>query len=163
MLPKPAFVEILGMSKEALDVGDWETNTGVDNVTIRHYRHRKNAIGEKPCIGLLFLGDGPPEEDTFNLSHSEALRQMDFQLVVDCDIPTEDSDEDPTGLETPGRLMAYGLKLLKDPAGPLYPNVHEVFDGPKDLDEASTPDKARMTRTISVLYRVKSEDEDVRL
>jgi hypothetical protein len=159
MIDEEPFVKILLAGKAALALGTWEVETGIA-VGVRHYRHRKTGQDERPCVSIMFVSDGPPEEDTPQTSHDEKWMQSEWQLIVDHELRTEDSNTDETGLAELGRIAAYALRLLKDPAGPLFAMVHEIVDGAKVLDESSQPDKARFTRAISILYRVRADDEN---
>lgn len=162
MISDAPCVELLGDMKTAMEAGDWETNVGLA-VKIRHFRHRRTGQDERPCVSILFNSDGPPEEFPPYISHSEKIMQMEVVLVADADLPSEESEEDPTGLAILNRMLAYALMLLRDPANGFSTKVHEIVDGLKDLDDSSQADKGRLTRALSVIYRVSSDDENTKL
>lgn len=162
MISDAPHVQLLIDAKTALESGDWVDAVGV-SVKIRHQRHRKTSPDERPCLALMFVSDGPPDEGTDQISHWEKIMQSEWEMIVDADLANEESEDDPTGVGFLSRIVAYALQLLRDPARGFGNQVHEIVDGTKTLDEGSQPDKGRLSRSISVIYRVMSEDENLKL
>lgn len=165
LLPLSPDVILLEAGLSALQSNDWADLTGLeDPVTCRHYRQRRsNSVDERPGLALQFLSCAPPEEDTPQISHDEKLMQMDLNLIAEWDVKIESTGDDPTGLEDGNRLLAGGVMALRDRTKAFAPLVHEIVVGLKELDETTQADKGRLTLAVSVLYRVRSDDENVLL
>jgi hypothetical protein len=134
------------------------------NVTIRHARNRKPVRAEKPCMSIIIVSDDyqPDEADR---NDWEQVRELIVDLQADLDLDTEDSGDDPTGLDKLSRFVAAFVAGLKDPEMPTYLGglCDWIRVGALEPDDRSTPDDGRMTRAIHVLYRVRSDDANVLL
>lgn len=132
-------------------------------VTVRHARNRKPVRGEKPAISLILVSDEPqPDEQDRNLW--EAVREMVVDVQVDADLDKEDSGLDETGLGALMLMVAIFVASLRGPDQTWIAGmVDAVQIGSLEPDDRSTPDDGRMTRALTVLYRVRSDDENVLL
>lgn len=134
-------------------------------MTIRHARNRKPVRSEKPCITLILVDDDRQQADV-DRNEWETVREMTVDLQCDLSLSTEDSGRDPTGLEALLLVLGTFLAALRDPDQPnlcLGGLCDDITVGAIDPDEDSTPDEGRMTRRVTVLYRVRTDDPNVLL
>ena len=145
------------------DVGrsvDYLEEAGIaEPVTIRHARNRKPVRSERPCITIIMTGD-EPRPDEMQRNDWETTREMTFDLQADMELPTEVSDEDPTGLGDISLFLAAMVYAIRAPGNPLLQLVDWVMPGKLDPNDDSPSDDGRMTRGLSVVYRVRSDDEN---
>lgn len=134
------------------------------SLTVRHSRNRKPARSERPLLSIIFVGDDERPDDV-DRNAWESVREMTVDLQVDLDLDTETSYFDPTGLLYLSLVLAAALKSLKDPEQPIFLNgkCDWIRVGSIDPEERSTPDVGRMTRALTVIYRVRSDDANVLL
>jgi hypothetical protein len=133
-------------------------------VTVRHARNRKPALGEVPSISLILVSDEPQPTEG-QLTEWEIVREMVVDVQADVQLAIEDTGEDETGLSLLMLTIAVFVKSLKDPenASWLGGLCDWISIGALEPDDRSTPDEGRMTRALTVLYRVRSDDENVLL
>jgi hypothetical protein len=166
MIGQPPHIQLLAAILATLEAVDWEAETGVVGLTIRHARHRFSTSSEKPCLSIRWTGNNDDGARGESLTAWEKPREMNVDLQIDMALPAESSDEDPTGWLAHSRIAAAALTALQTP-GPtnaLYPPLAQWVRGGDDApDEDSKPDDARLVKSLSVLYRVKTEDESVLL
>ena len=163
MLPDAPHILLLMAIKETALAVDFLEDAGVaETVTIRHARNRKPVRSEKPCISILLVSDDPrPDELQRNMW--ETTRELVFDLQGDMDLETEDSDADPTGLGKLSKMLAAASRAIRDEASPLGQLCDYVTAGTVAPDEKSQADEGRLVKGMSVLYRVRSDDENVLL
>lgn len=163
MIDTPPHIQLLAAIKTTLEAVDYQADAGVAGVKIRHRRNRYSWDSERPCVSIVFVHDVIPDDAALELNAWEKQRQLTVDLVVDLDLPPEDSDEDPTGNLALSLVAAASLRAMKDPASPIaqlsdYISGHDI-----EPSEDSKPDKGRLSLTSIVLYRVRSDDENVLL
>lgn len=164
MIQQEPFVKLLGYAKASLDLVDWEVETGIAGVKPRHFRNRNTTSEERPGVALRFDHDLPQQEgEVPNHNTWEKVRELALSIVVDVDLDSEESEEDPTGFDKPSRIAAVAMKALRDPTKPFAQKVDWSRQDSIDPDEDSTPDKGRLVYAVIVLYRVRSDDENVLL
>jgi hypothetical protein len=166
MIDLPPPIQILLKLAERGRAADY-TEAGIISgpVTVRHARNRRPVKSEKPCITLIFVTD---EEQPTELQRNEweVVREMVVDIQVDLDLETEDSGNDETGMGNLAMVVAVFVKSLRDdPVNASW--IDGMCDwiriGTLEPDDRSTPDDGRMTRALSVLYRTRSDDENVLL
>lgn len=163
MIADAPYVRLLlaaAQTLEATNLNDAGIAAGV-LVTVRHARSRKVMKGERPGISIVFVGDDPTGAE--DLNNDETQREMVFDLQCDVEMETEVSGEDPTGLGLLSRLAAVATRALRDDASPLRALCDFVTPGSVDPDDENRGDEGRLVRRLSVLYRVRSDDENVLL
>jgi hypothetical protein len=134
-------------------------------MTVRHARNRKPVRSEKPCITLVFVGDEPRSDDEQQLNDWETARELTFDLQLDMDLDTEDSELDPTGYAKMSRVLAVAYSSMVETVGLKFLGglADWIANGSYDPDDKSTSDDGRLVLGISVLYRVRSDDPNVLL
>lgn len=139
--------------------------SGVSDVKTRHTRNRYANAEERPALSFRMVSDQPRDQPQYH-SMWEVVRELEIDMQVDADLPTEDSEEDPTGLDTLGWLANCALKILKDDDRQ-YPSadgryledmIDDVIDAGVIPDEDSEADEARFIHRIVVLYRTPVND-----
>lgn len=164
MIEQPPFVKLLGWADDALALVDFAAETGIADVTHRPFRNRNTMEDERWCVAVRFETDLPQQDgEVQNHNAWEKCRELTLSLIVDGDLETEDSGNDPTGLAQLGMIAAAAFKGLRDPAGPLAQKCDWMRLGGIEPDEDSTPDEGRLVYAVIVLYRVRSDDENVLL
>lgn len=165
ILPAP-HIRLLVAAYQTLEPIDWLTDTGVDGLTLRHMRHRFSTSSEKPCLSLRWTGNNDPGTRGEYLNAWERPREMGLDLIIDMALPTELSGDDPTGWEKHSRIAARAMTAFQTQgdANFLYPLLCDwIVAGDDSPDEDSKPDDARLVKSLSVLYRVRVDDENVLL
>lgn len=159
MVEDPPYIRLLEALKATIDPVDYEAEAGIEDVNTRHQRHRYAADEEKPALSVRFTNDVPRGDD---LDHNqwETLRELAADLVADVKLPPEDSAEDPTGLLTGARLLAAAMKAVRDPSSPIALLCDRVILGVIGGDEDSNYDVGRLVCGVTVVYRVRSDDEN---
>jgi len=134
------------------------------NVTVRHARNRQAVKGELPSIGLILVSDDPQVSDQ-QRNMDEVVREMVVDVQADIELATEDGGEDETGLAMLMIMIAIFLRSLKDEenASWLGGLCDWISVDSLEPSDRSTADAGRMTRAIRVLYRTRSDDENVLL
>lgn len=149
-------VILLEQAKAVLVAIDFEEETGLANVKVRHFRNRHARQTERPCISILFDQTTP-----FDNAQDSAWEQghiMEFSLVADVDLPPEDSEVDPTGLETPARLLAACVQRLRAEDSPMRAWCDWISDTGKTPDDDSSSDAARLSHGLQARYRTDAND-----
>lgn len=165
MIETPPHIKLLMKIEEMINLVDFETAAGIGQpMQVRHSRNRKPARSERPLLSIIFVADDVRPDDV-NRNAWEVVREMTVDLQVDLDLDTETSFEDPTGLLYLSMCLAAATNALKDPEQPVFlqGKCDWINVGSIDPEERSTPDVGRMTRALSVLYRVRSDDANVLL
>lgn len=161
----PPHLKLLAEMSNMIGVVDFQVQAGISRpMQIRHSRNRKPLRSERPLLSIIFVGDDVRPDDV-NRNAWEVVREMTVDLQVDLDLDTEVSFADPTGLLYLSLCLAAAIKSLKHPEQPIFLNgkCDWINVGSIDPEERSTPDVGRMTRALSVLYRVRSDDANVLL
>jgi len=163
MIAMPPPIVLLRKMAELGRAADY-TQAGVtDPVTVRHARNRKPVRGEVPAISLILVSDDP-QPDEFDRNAWEKVRQMVVDVQVDVDLPTEESQIDDTGMAILMMMIAVFVASLRGPDQTWLDQLCDVvLMGSLEPDDRSKPDDGRMTRALTVLYRVRSDDENVLL
>ncbi len=170
MIPTPPPIVILREMKRLGLLADF-TQAGVTSapVTVRHARNRDPAKGEIPSVTLILVSDDP-RQDEQDHNMDERTREMVVDVQIDLVLANEESGDDDTGLLALMLVLAVFVQALRtgDPAGPnpivwVSGLVQDLFVDSLAPDDRSTPDDGRMTRALRVLYRVRSDDENVLL
>lgn len=174
MIDIPPPIRLLEAIKQTLEPVDYLNRAGLAGVRIRHRRNRNTKAGERPCIAIAFVDDDGPDDDQLDLTCGERQRSLTVDLIADVDLAPEKADIDqdpatpgveidPTGNLVPSRLLAAAIEALKTPGSAI--DVLSDYISVKSLspDEDSQADYGRLVRTIIVLYRVRSDDENVLL
>lgn len=163
MIALPPPVAILLKMAELGRMADYSQAVGGATVTIRHSRNRKPVRAEVPAVTLILVSD-EPRQDELDRNDWERVREMVIDVQVDTHLAAEDTMIDETGLAVPMILVALFVASLR---GPNQTWISEMVDdvrvGSLEPDDRSTPDEGRMTRALTVLYRVRSDDENVLL
>lgn len=144
---------------------DYEDRAGLSSpVTVRHSRNRQPVRAERPALTIIFVSD-EPRADEQDRNDWEQVREMVVDLQCDLDLETENSVADPTGLLYLSLVLAAALASFKDPEMPVFLGglCDFIMVGSVDPAERSQPDIGRMTRELTVLYRVRSDDANVLL
>lgn len=132
-------------------------------IVFRHARNLPPPAAERPCLCVLWKGNtlDPQMRD---LNDWEQQRSMDTDLVLDIELPEEDSEEDPTGWLIASTMMAaaYGAVRADTSQTALLSDWVQNGDLTPD-DDASGPDNARLVQGVPVLYRVLVEDPNTLL
>jgi hypothetical protein len=131
-------------------------------VTVRHAFSRKALRSEKPAISLIMVDDDNRNDDV-NLNAWETARVLVFDMQADVDTDTEDTGLDPTGLRKVSRLLAAAVHGMRAEGSPLMGLIDEFTVGALGPDDKSQSENVRLVRTVSVLYRVRADDENVLL
>lgn len=165
MIQTPPTIRLLRMMADRGRAADY-TQAGVVSapVTVRHARNRNPVRAEKPAVSLILVSDEEqPSEQMRN--EWEVVREMIVDVQVDLDLATEDSGGDDTGMASLMLVIAVFVQSLRDPEVPSWLGGYcdWIKVGALEPDDRSTPDEGRMTRALSVLYRVRSDDENVLL
>lgn len=165
MLQTPPPIRLLRMMADRGRAADFSQAGIVSKpVKVRHARNRNPVRGEKPAVTLILVSDEPqPTELARN--EQELVREMVVDVQADIDLATEESGEDDTGLEVLMLVIAVFVDSLRDQNVPSWLGGYcdWISIGALEPDDRSTPDEGRMTRALSVLYRVRSDDENVLL
>lgn len=159
--PEP-FDRLLDAIVATGDTVDWLTQTGQDSVTARHGRNRYADEEEKPCVSVVFVGDEPAGDD---LDHNawETVRELQIDLVVDAALDPEDGNLDPTGYRRLSRIAAAFIKAMRTPGSPIDLLSDWVRQAGIAPDDRSTSDQGRLVSSVIVVYRVRTDDENVLL
>lgn len=133
-------------------------------VTIRHARNRNPVRSERPCISLICVSDEVRGDDQMR-NEWEVVRELVVDLQVDLELTAEDSGLDETGLAALSMTVTAFLRAIRDeePTSWLDGMCDWISIGSLEPDDRSTPSDGRMTRAITVLYRTRSDDENVLL
>jgi len=161
----PPHIKLLIAIENALLTVDFAVQAGISRpLTIRHSRSRAPVRAERPALSIIFVGDDPrPDEQDRN--DWEQVRELTVDLQVDLDLETENRFQDRTGLLYLSLVQAVAVKALKEPDMPVFLGglCDWISVGSIDPEERSQPDIGRMTRALTVLYRVRSDDANVLL
>jgi hypothetical protein len=165
VIATPPHIRLLLAIEEFASLVDYEDAAGIDKpLTIRHSRSRKPVRSEKPAATIIFVGDDPQQAEMQRNSW-ETVRELVVDIQVDLELDTENSGVDPTGLLYLSLVVAAFVKSLKDPDQPVFLGGMCDWISIRSIDpeERSQPDDGRMTRALTVLYRVRSDDANVLL
>lgn len=155
-------VRILERIKAILEHADLEGMSGVADITVRHTRNRWANPDETPCISLRMVADEVNVEQY--VTQNERLCYLSLDLQIDCDLATEDSDLDPTGLERLGQIAGAAVVVLKDETatdadGNLLREIcDDVVDEGVQNDDDNEADEARFIHRLVVVYRTLVND-----
>lgn len=161
----PPHLILLAEMGNLIGAVDYEVQAGLAKpLTVRHSRNRKPAKSERPLLSIIFVGDDLRPDDV-DRNTWEEVRELSVDLQVDLDLETETSFADPTGLLYLSLVLAAAVKSLKDAEQPVFLGglCDWIRVGSIDPEERSTPDVGRMTRALTVIYRVRSDDANVLL
>lgn len=165
LLPDVPYIQLLLAAAAAMDptVVDYADLAGVlEPVTVRHAFSRKPVRSEKPALSLIFVDDDNRNDD-INLNAWETARVLQFDIQADIDTYPEDSGLDSTGLAKISRLIAAAVYGMKAETSPLMPLIDGITIGAVGPDDKSQSENVRLVRAVSVLYRVRADDENVLL
>lgn len=165
MIADAPYVRLLLAIEASLLLADYHTDAGLapgGNMTVRHARSRKVIKSERPSISIIFVGDEAQQAEQFR-NDWETVRIMQFDLQVDVEIDTEDSELDPTGLGLLSRLAAVAVRAIRREDSPVSQLVDYITPGGIDPDDENRGDDGRLVRGMTVLYRVRTDDENVLL
>lgn len=136
---------------------------------VRHDRFRAADKKETPCVSVRYVSRDLPgvttaaDPATADLSLAEEVIEIAVDLIAEAELPSEESGEDPTGLETVGQMLQACMETLfrvgenPDDLGGLLMNIRYDGDSPGSDDELSHPDAARLAERITLVYRARSE------
>lgn len=161
MIATPPPIVLLKKMRALGAVADY-TQAGVTSgpVTVRHSRNRSPVRGERPAVTLILVSD-EPQPTEFQHNQWELVREMVVDVQVDLDLASEDSGEDETGLEALMLVVAVFVASLRGPDQIWLDGLCDFVNiGALEPDDRSTPDEGRMTRALTVLYRVRADDEN---
>lgn len=130
--------------------------------TVRHERHRKSSAAERPAVALRMVNVEIDANRGGIHSQSEICWAMTVEVVVDMEIPAEGSvdDDDPTGWNRVGATAGAFANLFIAEASALRAIVDDIVPADIDPDEDSQTDKARLARSVVVLYRTLWNDQN---
>lgn len=161
----PPHLKLLAAMHNAASSVDYVVQCGLSEpVNIRHSRNRKTVTKERPALTFIFVGDETRPDDV-DRNAWEQVREMTVDIQCDIDLETETSFNDPTGLLYLSLVLAAAIKSFKDPEQPIFLGglCDWISVGSIDPEDRSQPDYGRMTRAITVIYRVRSDDANVLL
>lgn len=162
MITTPPFERLLEAILTDLETIDYQADTGIVGVGTRHLRNRSTAAEERPCVAVRFDGDERADDDR-NHNGQEAVRWLHFALVADLDLDTEDAGTDDTGQKKLGLLLAASVKGLRRAGSAIGALSDWIIPGAFDPDENSQPDEGRLVLSLTVVYRVRTDDENALL
>lgn len=163
MIANPPYILLLEAVKADLDGADWLGETGLPTVHRRHQRHRLLDQQERPGIEVVFVDDDAVDDQALQLNAWEQQRAMTIDLSADADLEPEDSGQDPTGWLRLSRICATGFSAIKRDGSATRRLADYVSLRSVNPSEESDPDQGRLAYTLVVLYRVRSDDENVLL
>ncbi|MBX9814077.1 MAG: hypothetical protein K2X76_05185 [Sphingomonas sp.] len=130
----------------------------VDPVTVRYKRDRSPLKAERPALTIIFVADGPTEDETGH-SISELVRRATFDLQADVVVP----HNDVTGIETVERMLGAAVSALRAEGGPMLDLVDWIEAGDIDPEDRTAIENGRMTISLEIRYRVRQDDPFVML
>ena len=157
MIAKAPHVRLLEKALEVITGLEYEDEAGVAIATVRHRRNRGPNRQERNSIILGFVGDDFQEDDR-NRSMAETVRLLTFTLQADIELPTEISNEDPTGLGQASAALRVARAALTAEDGELLEMCDDITNGSYDPSDDAQPDEGRLVRTGVVVYRVRTDD-----
>jgi hypothetical protein len=126
--------------------------------TVRHRRNRHALASERPNIALRLVDiERDPERQQIH-SQEEVCWRATIDVIVDVALPSEESEDDPSGWEILTSLVRFITGKLCDPNGVMLTVADDVWHGDIDPDEDSRPDDGRLAGSIYVLYRTNWTD-----
>lgn len=132
-------------------------------ITFRHARNRPPPVENRPVMCLVWHGNSvdPQQQD---LNAWEQARQMDAELYLDLNLPTEDSQDDPTGWLIASTMTAAAFQAVRSETSLTAALSDWRTQGDLTPEEdISGPDNARLVQSMSVLYRVLTEEPNTLL
>lgn len=159
MLPMAPIDRIAIRMREIGEVVDYATLAGIDApVTVRHSRKRHPVRSDRPCHTIIFVGDEAVAGET-GVNAWEIARRAVFDIQSDLDVPSDDE----TGLVALGRFSAAFIRALRQEGSVMLELVDWVAEGDIEPEDRAQPEDGRLTRSLDVLYRVRSDDGNVLL
>lgn len=157
--------KILKAIKAILDAWGWQA--AIEMIpTIRHWRYRHANPDERPCISIRFIDVNPNLDMGRYHSTDEECWILGIELVVDMDLPREESPADVTGVGLITVACNQAFKALSDVATGLV-NGAQICDDVVDMgcgpDDDSSPDEGRLVQSVNVLYRTATGDRSILL
>lgn len=162
MITTPPFVRLLEAIGIDLGTCNYQADTGIAAVGTRHVRNRSTTAEERPCVAVRFDGDERSDDDE-NRNAWEAVRWLHFALVADVVLDTEDAGTDDTAQKKLAMLLAASVKWLRREGSAIGALSDWIIPGAFDPDENSQPDQGRLVLQLTVVYRVRTDDENVLL
>lgn len=163
MIRTPPPILLLEAIKLTLIDVDYEFAANIPGVTIRHARNRNAVRAERPALSIIWTGDDPRPGDELFRNAWETVREFSFDLQTDVDLPSDTEGLDDTGWLYLTSMLAAAMEALCDPESPLRKLCDDVVPGSLDPDEKSDADNGRLVRSATVLYRVRTDDQNVLL
>ena len=142
---------------------DYEVEAATPIKTVRHFRSRHVLKVDRNAISYRYQGDEDYEREGQYRNAHERVKVIHIGVIIDLNLEDEEGGEDPTGWGQHFRVYYAQLAALRDPDGPLLQLCDWIVDGDGEPDEDSKPDEGRLVKTISVVYRVRSEAPHVLL
>jgi hypothetical protein len=162
----PPHIRLMTAIHDAIAAVDFQDRAGLSaSLKVQFSRNRNATRQEKPSLLIVFVGDDPRTGDEQDHNAWETVRELVVDLQVDLDLNSENSGIDPTGLLFLSNTIAAAVSSLRDPIEPIYLGglCDYIMAGSIDPEERSQPDIGRMTRALTVLYRVRSDDPNILL
>lgn len=163
-MPRPLSPEeiILTEAQAVLEAWDFESAIGFP-LKIRQWRNRHSRKDERPVISIRFIEveDGEGGQHTTN----EQCWNLNIEILVDADLPSESSENDPTGIGVLTVACNQAFKALSHTVTGLAIRgfCDDVLDRGCGPDEDSGADEGRLVQSIVVLYRTPTGDRSVLL
>jgi len=163
MISTPPPIILLEAIKLTLADVDYEFAANIAGVTVRHARNRKPVRAERPALSIIWTGDDPRPGDEQFRNAWEAVRELNFDLQTDVDLPSDTQELDDTGWLYLTSMLAAAMEALCAPDSPLRALCDDIIPGSLEPDEKSDADNGRLVRSATVLYRVRTDDQNVLL
>lgn len=163
LIPMPP-VTVMEEALAALQGYDWQGIIDRD-VTCRHFRNRASTVEERDVIAIKFVSDDLRESDWSGSygAMGEVGMILALQLIIDVNLQSEDSGDDPTGLALLMLIAHHAVQCLKDGIAADGGCADAVADDGRADDDENSSDEGRLVQSISVLYRVAEVDRTVLL
>ena len=128
--------------------------------TIRHERNRRVTAGDMPAMSLRLVTVELDKDRQTIHSSSEVCWAMTVDLVLDMNLPPEQSvtEPDPTGWNNLMVAANAFARLYLSEDSTIRTIVDDVIYGDVDPDDDSKPDTGRLAQSVIVLYRTLWND-----
>lgn len=161
-LPTPPVTLMLQAVLDTIRQIDWFGLYGVDPV-MRHMGETLATAEERAQIAILVRFDTLDADEgdvqgTVGVA-GELRMVLGCSLVIDADLETVVSEQDPTRVARLAAVAGICMAALKDLEG-LMPQrgAWEVDEAGMGLDDQSSEDAARMAQHLNVIYRTLDRD-----
>lgn len=156
-------IQLLEAIKQTLSGLNFQNLAGYPVTTVRHFFGRYASTDELSCISIRFLSQTDQEQgDKGYYTLDETIKNLSVDLVVEGLTPTEESEEDPTGLNPIMAIANAAADALVDASSAISALAHSISVVSIEPDEVNQTDVSRLTVAILISFRV-SRDNPMRL